>query len=167
MNALFETGVELLLSCGVGGPMWGSPDIVGVPGGSSLGPPNGEPRSVKFNVVKGLLSTLMKLGDVLITFLSAQRKTTTQSSAARSSVFFRLIASCRQPNTTETQIKIKVCRIVHPHWKPERRSGNPSVNPTTNYSPHSIPNETRKKNTWLFKFKKILTHWTNTELKFG
>lgn len=40
--------------------MCASPDIVGVPGGSSLGPPNGEPKSVKFNVVNGLLSTLVE-----------------------------------------------------------------------------------------------------------
>lgn len=65
MKALFETGVEFADSCGVGGPMCASPDIVGVPGGSSFGPPNGEPKSVKFNVVKGLLSTLIELGDVL------------------------------------------------------------------------------------------------------
>lgn len=45
--------------------MCASPDMVGVPGGSSFGPPNGEPRSVKFNVVKGLLSTLIEFGGVL------------------------------------------------------------------------------------------------------
>lgn len=65
MKALLDTGVELLDSWGVGGPMCASPDIVGVPGGSSLGPPKGEPRSVKFSVVKGLLSTLLKFGGVL------------------------------------------------------------------------------------------------------
>lgn len=65
MKALFDTGVELLESCGVGGPKWGSPDMVGVPGGSSFGPPNGEPKSVKFNVANGLFSTLIKLGVVL------------------------------------------------------------------------------------------------------
>lgn len=58
MKALLETGVELAVSWGVGGPRWPSVAMVGVPGGSSLGPPNGEPRSVKFNVVKGLWSTL-------------------------------------------------------------------------------------------------------------
>lgn len=70
MKALLETGVELLDSCGVGGPRCASPDMVlGVPGGSSLGPPNGEPKSVKFSVVKGLLSTLdSKCGDVLKIF---------------------------------------------------------------------------------------------------
>ena len=72
MKALFETGVELLESCGVGGPMCPSPDMLGVPGGSSLGPPNGEPRSVKFNVVNGLFSTLVKLGGVLKKLGSAQ-----------------------------------------------------------------------------------------------
>lgn len=36
-----------------------------MPGGSSFGPPNGEPKSVKFNVAKGLFSTLIKLGVVL------------------------------------------------------------------------------------------------------
>lgn len=55
-----DTGVDVLDSCGVGGPMCASPppDIAGVPGGSSDGPPNGDPRSVKFNVVKLLFSTL-------------------------------------------------------------------------------------------------------------
>lgn len=62
MKALFDTGVEFADSWGVGGPMCASPDMVGVPGGSSFGPPNGEPRSVKFNVVKGLLSTLIEFG---------------------------------------------------------------------------------------------------------
>lgn len=37
--------------------MWASPDMAGVPGGSSEGPPNGDPKSVKFNVVKLLFST--------------------------------------------------------------------------------------------------------------
>lgn len=61
MKADLETGVDVLDSWGVGGPMCASPDMAGVPGGSSDGPPKGDPKSVKFSVVKDLFSTVVKI----------------------------------------------------------------------------------------------------------